>query len=252
MNCMNCNADIPPAFVSAIKNNRCPGCDGQIMSEEHQTMLNELKEAMAKMEHNPEGLAGWLLSNYDLRKKGSAEPTQFYTQRPQHQGRSDDGPTQGVKWANSPTHEFAKRSGADRVTANKFSSIVDVINSVNSNLYGGPQQMQQQTEDVVESGSEEDDMRTKVELAAIVAKKEGRPITMKDVLSSNVLVDTSGSGPSVEIEDSKVLSTALFGNDDDTQLPPALQADRMKRLMAQQGVSFGGAGKIRRSGSGDL
>lgn len=255
MNCITCNADIPPAWVAAIAKNTCPGCDGPIMSEDHQTLLTELKEAMVKMEHNPEGLAGWLLSTYDLRKKGdSVEPTEFYGQKRQHNQQGPEGPTQGLRWANSPTHEFTKRAGADRVTANKFSSVVDAINNVNANLYGGPSQQihnaAQDEEDVVTNGSEEEDMRTKFEMATMVAAKEKRKVTMMDILSSNVLVDTSSSsGPGIEIEDSKVLSTALFGNDDGgANLPPALQADRMKRLANQQGVSFGGAGKIRRGG----
>ena len=252
MNCITCNAEIPPAWVNAIKINSCPACGGVIMSEDHQTLLTELKEAMSKMEHNPEGLAGWLLSNYDLRKKGSAEPTEFYGQK-KHYHQEQGGPIQGVKWANSPTHDFAQRSGADKVTANKFSGIVDAINNVNANLYGGPSQQiraqQEYEEDIVTSGSEEDDMRSKVELAAMIAKKENRPITMKDILSSNVLVDTSSSnGASLQPEDAPLLSKALFGEDDGANLPPALQKDRLKRLAAQQGVSFGGAGKIRRGG----
>ena len=39
MNCINCSAEIPTAFVAAIKNNRCPACDQACMSEADHTAL---------------------------------------------------------------------------------------------------------------------------------------------------------------------------------------------------------------------
>ncbi len=66
MRCMSCNADIPPEWKAAINRNICPGCDGPIMNESVQGLLEELRTAMKEMPNDPEGLAGWLLSNYEM------------------------------------------------------------------------------------------------------------------------------------------------------------------------------------------
>ena len=38
------------------------------MNEATIELLSEVKEALKKMPNDPEGLAGWLLSNYEMRK----------------------------------------------------------------------------------------------------------------------------------------------------------------------------------------
>ncbi len=81
MKCISCSADIPPAWVNAINTNICPGCGGEIMSSQTKELLSELREAMLKMPNDAEGLAGWLLSNYNLEKIGSAEPTNFHRKK---------------------------------------------------------------------------------------------------------------------------------------------------------------------------
>lgn len=78
MKCMSCKAEIPPAWVHAINSNSCPGCGGTIMDSKAQTILAEVREAMNQMPSNPEGLAGWLMSNYKLTKVGDAEPSEFH------------------------------------------------------------------------------------------------------------------------------------------------------------------------------
>lgn len=78
MKCISCNADVPPQWVHAINVNQCPGCGKEIMNEDTKTLLVELREAMSKMPNDPEGLAGWLISNYNLSKIGDAEPTNFH------------------------------------------------------------------------------------------------------------------------------------------------------------------------------
>lgn len=83
MICMTCGINVPPEFKQSILKNVCPGCDGEIMNPEGKILLDELKDAMNKMPNDPDGLAGWLLSNYQLVKIGSAQPVQqFYGPRP--------------------------------------------------------------------------------------------------------------------------------------------------------------------------
>ena len=77
MRCMSCGADIPPQWVKAIQSNVCPNCGDPIMGEPTQSLLKELTEAMEKMPNNPQGVAGWLLSNYRFQKMGSGQPVEF-------------------------------------------------------------------------------------------------------------------------------------------------------------------------------
>jgi len=74
MRCMSCGADIPPIWVKALELNRCPGCDGNIMNEATQELLKELADALARMPNDPQGIAGWLMSNYRFQKMGEGKP----------------------------------------------------------------------------------------------------------------------------------------------------------------------------------
>jgi len=78
MKCQSCGCDVPPAFVHAIKQNICAGCGGSIMDESSVELMSGLATAMEKMEYDPQGIAGWLLSNYRLEKVGDGEPTGFH------------------------------------------------------------------------------------------------------------------------------------------------------------------------------
>lgn len=88
MKCQSCGVEIPPEWVKAIQKNECPGCEGAIMTEQSQELLTELSAAMAKMPNDPQGISGWLLSNYILTKIGEAIPvTQFHGQKaPRNEG----------------------------------------------------------------------------------------------------------------------------------------------------------------------
>lgn len=81
MKCQSCNAEIPPEWVNAIKNNICPGCGNAIMQEEVVTLMAELADAISKMEFNAQEITGWLLSNYRLEKVGDGQPTGFHRPR---------------------------------------------------------------------------------------------------------------------------------------------------------------------------
>jgi len=80
MKCRNCEAEIPPTFVKSIQENTCPACGEAIQSEEDLELLAELTSAMERMPNNPQGIAGWLVSNYKFVKIGDAKPVdKFYT-----------------------------------------------------------------------------------------------------------------------------------------------------------------------------
>lgn len=82
--CKNCGAVVPPEFVSAIQKGECPGCGAELFSPADKELLAELTDAMERMPKNPQGVAGWLMSNYEFRKIGEAVPTErFYVSGPQ-------------------------------------------------------------------------------------------------------------------------------------------------------------------------
>ena len=79
--CQQCDVEINPKYKAAIQNNSCPNCQGEILSPQSRQLMIEIKEALQKMPNDPEGLAGWLLSNYHLQKidpEKGVEPEKFY------------------------------------------------------------------------------------------------------------------------------------------------------------------------------
>lgn len=111
---MSCGADIPPAWVMAIQSNTCPGCGGEIMSGPTQELLKELTEAMERMPNDPQGVAGWLLSNYRFQKMGSGEPVEKFHRKGGNGGAQPDG----VSLKTDPTYsEFVKRNDASHLVA---------------------------------------------------------------------------------------------------------------------------------------
>lgn len=100
MRCISCGADIPPQWVIAIQQNSCPGCGGEIMNSVTKELLDELSTAMEKMPNDPQGIAGWLISNYRFQKMGNAEPVDKFHRKGQE------------KFNNIESNEFVKRSEA--------------------------------------------------------------------------------------------------------------------------------------------
>jgi hypothetical protein len=76
--------------VLVINSNVCPACGNEIVTQPVREFMNELKEALAKMPNDPEGLAGWLLSNYRMEKIGSGEPTEFYRGKPKFSSKEEE------------------------------------------------------------------------------------------------------------------------------------------------------------------
>lgn len=259
MICVTCGCNIPPAFVHAISINVCAGCSGPIMTDESKKLMDDLKEAMVKMPNDPEGLAGWLLSTYDLFPKGTVEPTEFHRKRSREDGGA--GVTVGpdgrpLKRANSASEIFMKRANVDKIKKNpKVAALQNALNSMNSvdsNLYGGDYEEEMEVSDEEEADLENHNMlemiakakakgRTKIGAAELLANSsdfgsEGGELSHAELMRVQQLVGGSGH------------SSGDPDMDGFENLPPMLQADRLKRLQAQRELSFGGAsGVIKRS-----
>lgn len=122
MRCVSCGADVPPQWVGAIQRNVCPGCDGPIMSTEGQELMVELSSAIARMPNDPQGLAGWLLSNYKFRKIGEVEPVERF-HRAGHANYANSPENMGeVKIAPSPM-DFFKNTGMSNQIQNTLANV---------------------------------------------------------------------------------------------------------------------------------
>jgi hypothetical protein len=92
--CNGCGISITPEWVDAIYNNRCPACGSSIMDPETEELLLSLSEAMTQMKADPICLAGWIVSNYYLKKVGTGEPTEFFTAKKHANVNPNGTPTQ--------------------------------------------------------------------------------------------------------------------------------------------------------------
>lgn len=260
MQCRNCKCEIPPAFVTAIANNSCPGCGKEIMSETDQELMTSLSEAMERMPNDPQGLAGWLLSNYRLTKVGAAEPVErFY--RPV-QGRVDN--------SGEPGNNFFERAGVKPNT-----DIKDKINKLKQNKQMAPlaEAMQSNFENddedvqVDDEAAELEDLEALKEFGKLLARKN-QPIqneegiitaaTMKNLIKKQAAPqqvsysdffqqDFEGEE---DPEDEEYIPTGHMTKEEiELQSSAAgrkmLDQDKFKRMKAQNALRSGG-GSFRR------
>lgn len=221
MKCMSCEADIPSEWTSCIANNLCPKCGASIMDMATKDMFDELNNVMAKLKLAPEGVMDLVLSSFNLREIGAAELAQEI--------ESHDSIPAGLKTAHNPVQEWLARSNAPHL-AKRTDKIRDILKKV-----------QDKEGDVLE-----------IDYNDVEIEDEGIPspmMTYKDALANNVIVAGGGDPPTPE--ETAQLEEA-FGNDVgevvDPSLHPALQQDRVKRLMQSRGVAQGGGqGSFRRT-----
>ena len=226
MQCMTCQAPIHPEFVHSIKSNICPACGGQMMNDAAQELIKELSEALTKMPNDPQGIAGWLLSHYELRKVGTGEPVnEFYgtqkaaAQQPGHPGV--------LRVPENRIQKFLKQAGVKR-PIKRPEEYADLVNEIQGVDYGdidGPITVSESDDVLPES---QDPEYTKAVLRAAMntpSPRRGR----------SVAVTPGAAGASEDIDQ------------DLSNLHPALHEDRMNRLKQQMTVSSGGkAGVISR------
>jgi len=142
MRCISCGEDIPPKWVAVIEKNACPSCDGPIMTDDSILLKEELAEALAKMPNDPQGVTGWLLSNYRVQKIAEGEPVQRFNrpgaqQQRQQQGGGGGAEQQGIKHATNAYQELLERTHmAGRVnSANAAAQTnMDKISAMRANI----------------------------------------------------------------------------------------------------------------------
>lgn len=253
MFCQFCKVEIPASWARVLASNVCPACGEAIISEESKKIMDELKEAIAKMSASPEELASWMISTFDIVPKGTIEPTNFH-RKPNSQAIQEGADTQGLRWANTPTNQFMKRAGVDKIMKDpKLAAIAQAINSINSvdgQMYGAAPE----AEEVVPVEEQEMLEQQKIASMAARAKAQGRKLTVKEVLANSTDFGMTDNSQPLSEAETEMVKHLVGGSDEDVDmagihnLPPMLQADRLKRLAAQRELKFGGStGFIKRS-----
>lgn len=214
MRCNECEVEIPPAWKAAYKSNICPSCGGAIYSKETEEIYAELKQAMAEMENDPEGLAGWLLSNYHMQKIGDATPTEFYGKQNKQQK---------LKIADNPVHKFLKNTGIDPNRAQQLRELKKEILGL---------------EDEPENEDVSDDDITGDINDEFVAQAVSTMVPKGGFKNNKLKVDEDN------LQD---YSLALEETQQSDNEHPALQKERLKRLQKQQQLQLGEVGKIKRT-----
>jgi len=221
MKCQSCDAVNPPEFVWSIKNNICAGCGSALFSAAAKELLDELIMAMEKMPKNPQGVAGWLLSNYEFRKIGDAKPVEKFHQKIEK--NSKESQEQQLKIAPNKLQQFLKSAGVKDERRQQLAQLAKEIkeNSDPGADYGEVKEEQQQSEELEEAKFPE---FTKSVLSAM---SPGKKTNMKPADKADLLQSI---------------------NEEDFSKHPALQEQRMERLRKQNELQAGGKiGKISRS-----
>ena len=251
MKCQSCSANIPPEWVHAIQQNLCPGCGDQIMNDSSKGLLDELTLAMEKMPNNPQGVAGWLLSNYIFEKIGDAVPAEKFHQK-NVRTKNDDVDSGNLKVADNPVHKFLSRTNSFRGIQETTSKLADKSSKL-AQMARGIAEVE--TEAVVEAELPEEMDEAELEEREAMAQRGPKK---SRALVGSALVDPSASP--LTAEDIRALSSSVNGEsasfeDEDemfisgsSSAQKVLQLQRMKRLRAQQSVAGGGGrGVFRRS-----
>ncbi len=255
MKCVTCGADIPPEWVHSIQINSCPGCGGAIMREEDKQLLDELTAAMERMPNDPQGVVGWLLSNYHVQKYGEAKPVEKF-----HRKASESVDESNIKIAPNPMNKFlantdqfnqvqatqAKvaqlRGGGDRMA--QMAALVTHAES--SDPYGT--EGQQAMQDHMNAPAQNEDMAMyvamrKAGLDPFVGSSEGGMINPNAApLSAEELNAVANM---TKLQDDMLPQERLASATEEGRRELTLQ--RYKRLQAQQAIDGGGGGSFRRS-----
>ena len=234
MKCMHCGIEIPPTWVVALNSNICPACGKAIMDDVAKDLIKDLAEAMKQMPNNPEGLAGWLVSNYRMQKIGAYEPVNFVTAQKRPPGSMNPNATESNK-INALEGFFARAGVKLDDVKSGIATSSDIMNEGSGGGGGG---VQPRPNMVKRSGQRNN-------------RTQGR-----DPFDPESFVSTASVEPSTEFNDEvdSIPDSAFFDGSVDLPGPvvdnvadmvansgvsPILEAQAMKQEMASGGLDSG-------------
>lgn len=225
------------------------------MNEAAKDLMAGLADALENMPNNPQGIAGWILSNFDIRKIGDAAPVErFHGDAPQvpktqsHPGSPHMAPTHDRYLG--PKHEAAR---AIQATNAKLANLAQAIQGSQNGMYGGDEESSEIVvpEEIDPNAPSRADIEAAAELLGGSMTRSGssqnrgggKPAKLKDLLASQTesLVNPNAESLSPEeIAQLDVIKNRGFSESN------ALMKERMKRVDAQKKFDMG-SGSFRRS-----
>lgn len=182
---------------------------------------------MQEMPNNPEGIAGWLISNYKFEKIGDAKPTTKFHEK------ISEKQTEQVKMHDNPVQKFLKNAGVADGLAERKAKLANLAKQIKSGQVDAEQYEDGPDADYDEE-SEEEYVPAVRESRALVNNTIGAQASDMSADELRGLVESVSSAPIArDLDDSK---------------NQVLQMQRLKRLQRQREVAEGGGGgSFRRS-----
>lgn len=229
MRCMSCGANIPPEWVNALQSNICPGCGKNIMSTETKEFLDELSSALERMPNDPQGVAGWLLSNYRFQKMGSCEPVEKFHRTGSSDSRTDDKPIKEYSpIAKDPT--TAKLIQKSKELASKNPKMAQYANLIQSVKDPYEEEDIEETEQSFDVSSDDEKAYEELKAQGLDPFSGGNLSAMASptAVVNSLIAETGGKA---EIE--RLLEQSVEGK-------RILALEQMKKEKAQEALSSGG------------
>jgi hypothetical protein len=232
------------------------------MDDSTQGLLNELADAMARMPNDPQGVAGWLLSNYRFQKIGEAVPTEKFHRKG---GNGVGASAHNIDESNlkvDPTYDqFLKRTDVyNKVTG--VNPAIEKIKAQKSGKFAEAAAAIQMVDDPYEddthtvrhSGSNSDieDFKAYKEMraAGIDPFAESEGATSAGIITPQKLMATASMAESAFYADGGNGEEPLLPQEVEMMRTPMgraeLERQRFKKLKAQDALSGGGVGLFRR------
>lgn len=252
MRCMSCGANIPPEWVMAIQSNTCPGCGGEIMGSATQELLQELTEAMTRMPNDPQGVAGWLLSNYRFQKMGSGEPVEKFHRK--GGGRPSGNVDESNLKVDPSYNEFIKRNNAGDLVArgeklaklkhggnSQLAEYASMIQSV-GDPYGDDTTSNIDTSE--DAPPDIEDQKAMMAMSAagmnpFAGNAVGGITDLSQAINPREVENLFKQRTDAPLKEEIILAQTQEGR-------AYLQRDQFKKLKAQDAISDGGGGSFRR------
>lgn len=236
MQCMNCGVEIPAQWKTVLAKNECPECQGEIMNEAGREMLGELKTAMSKMPNDPDGLAGWLLSNYNMQKVGSLEPiTKFYGPAPdlsaQPRQQAKNMQQHFDQKYNNTQNSFLERAGFSITTPQPPQGVRDNAKEAAKKILRKEIEEQQNALYGSENDLYDDEYEEQVQPMHVPINKTIKTLPGKLVENNSVFLNDP-SKPPLAPEEAQLLEQALTPKIS-KGMQQSIQEQRMNRLQRQ-------------------
>jgi hypothetical protein len=214
-----------------------------------QELLQELTAAMQRMPNDPQGLAGWLLSNYRFQKIGSAEPVEKF----HHKGGGSSSVDESGLKVDPSYNEFIKRNNASNLVAQgeklaklkhggnaQLAEYASMIQGV-GDPYGEGLSSDIDTSD--DNQPDIEDQKAIMELSAagmnpFAGNQVGGITDMSQAINPADISNLLNQSDETPLKEEILLAQTAEGR-------AYLQRDRFKKLKAQEAIS-GGGGFFRR------